>query len=188
MRVAIITTLIIIIAVLASAYIWFLFACEDDWCFIFQWQKVRATNTFEDCLAREFPVTDSFPRQCRAGTKIFTETILPEEQTTIRALNVKPNDVIQSPLTLIGQAPGPWYFEASFSVSVVDANGQLLGRGIAQAQGEWMTTEFVTFQAPLTFSTPTTPAGFLIFEKNNASGLAEHDAQVRIPVGFNPAS
>lgn len=58
-------SLTIVLIVLIGIFIWFLNACEDDWCFYFQWQKIRATNSFEECVARGFGVMESYPRQCR---------------------------------------------------------------------------------------------------------------------------
>ncbi len=95
-----------------------------------------------------------------------------------------PESVVKSPLTVTGEARGMWYFEASFPVTVRDENDQVLGTGVAQAQGEWMTTEFVPFQTTVSFSTPSTPTGFLMLHKDNPSGLPENDAEVRIPIRF----
>jgi len=92
---------------------------------------------------------------------------------------------IRSPLTVTGEARGTWYFEASFPVKVLDANGKLLGSAPAQAQGEWMTTEFVPFQATFSFATSTTQNGTLVFEKDNPSGLQENAAEIRIPITFS---
>ncbi len=47
-----------------------------------------------------------------------------------------------------------------------------------------MTTEFVSFSATLTFPLPDTTEGRLVFEKDNPSGLPEHDDQVSFPVRF----
>ncbi|MEX2014127.1 MAG: Gmad2 immunoglobulin-like domain-containing protein, partial [Parcubacteria group bacterium] len=88
-------------------------------------------------------------------------------------------------ITVLGEARGNWYFEASFPVRVLDANGKELGRGIAQAEGEWMTTNFVPFRATVRFSPPTTETGTVVFQKDNPSGLPEHDAEVKVPVRFS---
>jgi hypothetical protein len=50
---------------------WLAFSCEDDWCLLFEWQKVRVTRTFDECAFRGFPVLDAKPPECRAGDKIF---------------------------------------------------------------------------------------------------------------------
>ncbi len=96
-----------------------------------------------------------------------------------------PNETIASPVQVSGKARGTWYFEASFPVEVVDQNGQVLGIGIAQAQGDWMTEEFVNFSANIVFSKPVGTTGKLIFRKDNPSGLPEHDKQFEIPIKFS---
>lgn len=91
---------------------------------------------------------------------------------------------ITSPLTVTGEARGTWYFEASFPVKIYDAEGNLLGVIPAQAQSDWMTENYVLFSAILTFATSTTKTGTLVFEKDNPSGLPEHDNKLVIPVTF----
>lgn len=94
------------------------------------------------------------------------------------------NATISSPHTVEGQAVGQWYFEASFPVRLYDANGKEIAVAVAQAQGEWMTPEFVPFKTTLQFSTPTTATGILVFEKDNPSGLPEHADELRVPIRF----
>ncbi len=97
----------------------------------------------------------------------------------------KPLDLVSSPLSISGEARGYWYFEASFTVRMVDSNGNVLGEHYATAQEEWMTEDFVSFEAELAFDNPQTETGILILEKANASGLEEHADELRIPVRFN---
>ncbi len=106
----------------------------------------------------------------------------------IRVTSLKAGDRIASPLTVRGEARGPWYFEASFPVKVLDANGKVLGQAPATAQGEWMTTAFVPFTATIAFAAPTTPTGTVVFEKDNPSGLPQNEDALRIPVTFGAAS
>jgi hypothetical protein len=75
-----------------------------------------------------------------------------------------------------------WYFEASFPIRLVDANGNMIARTHAEAQGEWMTENFVPFTSTLTWATSTGGAGTIIFMRDNPSGLPENDAQIEIPV------
>jgi hypothetical protein len=91
---------------------------------------------------------------------------------------------IQSPLTVKGFAKGTWYFEASFPVKIVDASGKIVGQGIAQAESDWMTEKFVPFSTTIAFSTKEGEKGELIFQKDNPSGLPEHDAEFRMPIIF----
>lgn len=110
----------------------------------------------------------------------------PEEplDNLIRITSPLPNATVQSPLTVTGQARGTWYFEASFPVRVLDGNGKELAVVPAQAQGEWMTEEFVPFRATLTFTAPTTATGTVVFQKDNPSGLPQFEDERRIPVRF----
>lgn len=98
----------------------------------------------------------------------------------------RPNDTITSPLTISGRARGNWFFEASFPVRLVDANGQNipLDPPYIMATGDWMTTEFVPFTATLNFTRPTTDTGTLILQKDNPSGLPENADELKIPVKF----
>ncbi len=85
------------------------------------------------------------------------------------------------PLIVSGEARGPWYFEAVFPVILLDAEGQLIAQGIATAQEEWMTEDFVPFSMQLYYETLSTE-GTLILEKSNPSGLPENALQLSVPV------
>src|SRR3989344_9626442 len=107
------------------------------------------------------------------------------ENSMIRVVVPSSNALVSSPLAIAGEARGNWYFEASFPAKILDANGRVLGQMPIQAQGEWMTTDFVPFRASLSFATSTTATGFLVLEKDNPSGLPENAAEVRIPIRFS---
>jgi hypothetical protein len=175
---------VFLIVFVFSLGFFFLNQCEDDWCFLFQWQKVRAATSFERCVLLGFPVMESYPRQCRAGEKSFTEVIQPIENENVRVTTPSPNAVVKSPLFVSGEARGTWYFEASFPVRLLDGNGKEIAIRPAQAKSEWMTIDFVPFEVLLEFIAPETPVGTLEFVKDNPSGLPEHDDSFSIPVRF----
>ncbi|MBP6858236.1 MAG: hypothetical protein KBC33_00175 [Candidatus Pacebacteria bacterium] len=107
----------------------------------------------------------------------------------IRVISVVPGGDIVSPLRITGEARGPWYFEASFPVLLTDGDGLIIAEGYGQAQGEWMTTEFVPFVATLEFTIPANADAFgrrgtLIFKNDNPSGDPARDMAVEIPVLF----
>lgn len=102
----------------------------------------------------------------------------------IRVREPAPNTVVHSPLTVRGDARGTWYFEASFPVRLLDANGHVLAQAPAQAEGEWMTESYVPFSVTLTFQAPAPGPGTLVLEKDNPSGLPEHAAELRVPLRF----
>lgn len=135
------------------------------------------------CGRKETPKTapDSVPQPVAVDSAGPAET-----DDLVHLTAPHPNDLITSPLTVSGQARGTWYFEASFPVILIGANGDTLAMKPAQAQGEWMTADFVPFTLTLVFTAPATPAGgILILKKDNPSGLPEHDAELRIPIRFH---
>jgi hypothetical protein len=103
----------------------------------------------------------------------------------IELYNPLPGDQIQSPLAIEGMAKGPWYFEASFPVYLLNAAGDTIARVPAESQGEWMTENMVPFKATLEFTPPAGDSGTLIFARSNASGLPEHDDELRVPIKFH---
>ena len=107
-----------------------------------------------------------------------------EKSDSIVIENPQLNQVISSPLEVSGKARGTWFFEAEFPVKLYDNDGKEIAVGIAKAQGEWMTEEFVPFIATLTFETPLADKGELVFEKSNPSDLPENADSLRIPVKF----
>lgn len=114
-----------------------------------------------------------------------------DKSNLIRVSSPTPNATITSPLKITGEARGNWFFEASFPVSLVNWDGLIIADGIATAEGEWMTEEFVPFTAELEFVSPYKAGdpdfmknGTLILQKDNPSGLPEHDDALEIPLHF----
>jgi hypothetical protein len=106
----------------------------------------------------------------------------------IRVDSPRPNQTVQSPLIITGKARGSWFFEASFPVFLVDWDGLIIAQGIAQAKGDWTTTDFVPFEAKLIFTADKkaySNKGTLILKKDNPSGLSKNDDVLEIPVIIN---
>ena len=94
------------------------------------------------------------------------------------------NGRVQSPLLIVGEAR-LWYFEATFPVRLLNASGGEIAVGYAEADGDWMTEDWVPFTAELSFpAQPSGSMGTLVLEKDNPSGLPENDDRVEIPVKF----
>ena len=106
------------------------------------------------------------------------------ENAKIRLESPKANQIVSSPLVVTGIARGTWYFEASFPVRLLDANNQELAVMPAQAQGEWMTEDFMPFSVTLTFANPATATGKWILQKDTPSGDPARDEQIEILVRF----
>ena len=142
---------------------------------------------FQECVDAGHPVEETYPARCLTPDgKTFTQNIGNEmELADLIIINSpRPNAKIANPLNVSGKARGAWFFEASFPVRLMDKNGNELANGIATAQSDWMTEDFVEFLATLEFTTPPTTAGTLILQKDNPSGLSEHNNQLIVPVEF----
>lgn len=93
--------------------------------------------------------------------------------------------LITSPVRVTGKARGSWYFEAEFPIRVLDAHGDMIGTGVARAQGDWQTSSYVPFEASIVFrAAPTDSTGSLVIEKSNPSGRFQDAAESRVPVRF----
>lgn len=144
-------------------------------------------TNFEQCQKAGYPVMESYPRQCRADGETFVEELPDSAQKDdlIRLTNPLPNQSISSPLTVEGEARGTWFFEGDFPVVLTNWDGLIIATGIAQAQGEWMTGDFVPFKATLEFEKPSyKDNGSLILQRNNPSDLPEQDDALEIPILF----
>ncbi len=178
------------LVLVAGLAVFVFLGCSEKWCgFLGSDAEVivdlEPPRSFKDCVALGNPVMESHPRRWVVGKITFVETVPAETVPDSVVLeSLVANGKITSPVTLLGKALGTWFFEASFPVRVLDAEGNVLGTGVAEAKSDWMTTGYVPFTATITFSGATTDTGFLEFVKDNPSGLPEHDASVRMPVRF----
>lgn len=110
----------------------------------------------------------------------------------------KSDITLNAPTTTIevrGKARGSWFFEGTFPVELVSGtkNVGLIAKGIASADGEWMTTEYVPFHATLTVHLTNDQIlnasgsdGSLILKKDNPSGDPKNDDAFIIPISLVP--
>lgn len=179
MKSRIIVIAIFILVVLGSAG-WILYRNQQK-------REIAAISNFEECTAAKYPILESYPRQCKTPDgRTFIEDVGNEMEKLdlIRISYPRPNQVITSPLVITGEARGYWFFEASFPVKLLDGEGNVIASHYAEAKDDWMTQDFVPFQATLEFQKPATRKGTLVLEKDNPSGLPEHADELRIPVLF----
>ena len=102
---------------------------------------------------------------------IYVETPLPEE-------------VAGKEFSVIGEAVGSWFFEASFPIQILDKDGKVLATAIAQAQKDWMTSNFVPFKADVQIPENYIGAATVVLQKDNPSDLSEHDASISFPINI----
>jgi hypothetical protein len=136
------------------------------------------------------PATQNTPEAAPENNTPANNNVPPEASVTYKNASgdlIKvglpyPGAVVGKDFSVIGQARGSWYFEASFPVQVLDKNGNILAQTPAQAQGEWMTKNFVPFKAdikiPQTYIGPAT----LILKNDNPSGDPSRDKSVSFPI------
>jgi hypothetical protein len=141
--------------------------------------------SFDDCAVAGYPVTGSSPRQCRTPDGRTYAEEMPAPAITYKNAtadhivpeNPFPGAVVGKEFMATGKARGVWFFEGSFPVTLLDKDGKVLFQTYATAEGEWMTTEFVSFKSqpikvPVTYIGPAT----LVLQKDNPSDMREHDA------------
>ncbi|HRY31189.1 MAG TPA: Gmad2 immunoglobulin-like domain-containing protein [Candidatus Paceibacterota bacterium] len=112
-----------------------------------------------------------------------------EKADLIKIASLSANQEIKSPITITGEARGYWFFEAVLPVIIIDKEGNVLGQGVATAQDDWMTTDFVSFTATVSFNkfkfaSDGAKSGAIIFQKSNQSGLPENDDALEFPITF----
>ena len=178
--------ILVLILIIGAVLIYFLIL--EPLCALCKFKPTETINNFEECVAKGYPILESYPRQCRTPDgKTFVEDIGNELEKIdlIRISKPRPNEFIQSPLEIEGEARGYWFFEADFPVQLLDANGKEIATGIAKTSSNWMTEDFVPFEAKIEFQVPATKKGILILEKDNPSGLPENADELQIPVRFS---
>ncbi|MES2436641.1 MAG: Gmad2 immunoglobulin-like domain-containing protein [Patescibacteria group bacterium] len=157
-------------------------------------ERYLSVANFEECAKAGYPIMESYPSRCSTPDgKTYTQNVSTStitiatstKSSNVRMATPRPEELVKSPLKIAGSARGTWFFEASFPVQLVDANGTLIAQGPATAKGEWMTTDFVPFEASLVFTNPTTATGTLILKKDNPSGDLARDEEHRIPITFS---
>ncbi len=150
-------------------------------------EDLKNISSYETCVEAGFPSLESYPPRCITDDgRSFTQEIgnILEYHEEFLLENPRPNQKIASPIRVSGQARGIWFFEGSFSGELFDRNNTSLGTVILQADGEWMTEEFVPFEGELSYTTPGTETGTLVIMNANPSGLPEHEKKINIPVMF----
>lgn len=118
-----------------------------------------------------------------AATPVRKEIRFLEDSKNIVIDSPKFNEEIQSPLVITGKARGVWFFEGEFPVTLKDADGKVLVRSWARAEGSWMTTDFVPFKLEVKFHPPLTKTGVLVFEKSSQKTGEVHE-RVELPIRF----
>ncbi len=144
-------------------------------------------SDFDQCVLAGYSVMESYPARCATPDgKTFVQDIGNELEKTnlIRVTNPRPHQTVNTPFLVQGEARGFWYFEATFPVKLIDEEDNMIWQHYAQAQGEWMTEDFVPFEVLVDADVSGFKKGFLILEKSNPSDLSEYADELRIPLNL----
>ncbi len=151
--------------------------------------QTLTVSSFEECVAANYPVMETYPRQCKTPEgKNFVEIIT--QKFTYSNSNAEmividsplPDTVVTKDLVITGKARGQWFFEASFPIQVLDKDGTIIATGIGEAKGDWMTTEFVPFTATIKVPDSYTGTLTIVLNKDNPSDMRENDASISFSV------
>ena len=118
-------------------------------------------------------------------SEVATSTFEIPAQSLIHVSSPTASSSVGGIITVKGEARGAWYFEGSFPLKVLDQNRNSIGAGVAHAEGEWMTANFVPFTASIDVTeSKYHGSATLILLKDNPSGLPENDDSVSIPISI----
>lgn len=124
-------------------------------------KETNATNTNSEVNAN-------------GNTNVIPTNVNGDVETTIELVQLTTplaSSTVTSPIEISGSAPGTWFFEGVFPITLVDADGQELAHTQAQPLGDWMTIELVEFSASLEYTATKTTMAELVFKPDNPSGL-----------------
>lgn len=147
----------------------------------------RMPTSFNECVASGLPVQESYPRRCLLPSgQSFSEDIGNELEKIdlIVVDSPRPNSNVNKLLTVSGKARGTWFFEASFPISLIDIHNNKIATGVAQAQGDWMTEDFVSFVATISIPESASGQAKLILKKDNPSGDQARADELIVPVNI----
>lgn len=138
----------------------------------------KAGGTFESssttCTLPDLVVEDPEPIVATTTVDDVSDQIVVDE--VLFATSTE--DVDEIVLSISGEARGMWYFEASFPVEI-KIGTTTIATGIAEAQSDWMTEDFVPFEVEIEYGDEYSgEAATIILKKDNPSGLSENDAQL----------
>ncbi|MFP4514476.1 MAG: Gmad2 immunoglobulin-like domain-containing protein [Parcubacteria group bacterium] len=99
------------------------------------------------------------------------------------------NETLSSPVNIEGEATGPWYFEGTFTVKLIDReNAGIIADSYVTALGDWMTEEPVDFSGNIEYEIEEETEALLILESANPSGLPENLMTYSIPVTLSSSN
>jgi len=151
--------------------------CENEPCSTTQKEFTNA------CLAEKENATIVFEWTCAEMLEAKKQEIADK----VIIISPEANSVVTSPISLSGEAPGNWFFEATAPVRLLDSMWVIIAQGYITAEWDRMTTNQVPFSGTLEFQLQwflPSKNWTLIFQAQNASWEEEFDIEISLPVRF----
>lgn len=117
-----------------------------------------------------------------SGNTTSTSTATSSAELPVVLSYPQKNQEVTNPIQIRGMARGNWFFEASFPIQLVDSAGNIIARGHAQAEDDWMTTNYVNFSAEIQYPATSTGSALLVLSKDNPSDNPDFDEHIFVPV------
>lgn len=171
-----IVTLVLVLAAAAATY-----------SYLTQQRTINQLETSKNELASQvqsLKATIASSEAKKPTTPLDKTTFTSEKGVQVTVTSPVAGAVINSPLTISGNVPGSWSFEAQFTVRILDAQGNILGQAPATLSGDWMTEAMVPFTVTINFTQSASKNGTLVLLKANPSGLAANNDTVTVPIEF----
>lgn len=157
--------------------------CENvsqDWC------KQNAGLRYDECGSACRHSSEDVvmcTMQCVPFCSFSSDEVVSNQTINVQSPLV--DQIITSPLSLVGEASGTWFFEGDFPVELLDSKGNIMATTYVLSTEDWMTERMVPFLGQLVFKNPNNvKSGILRFKKDNPSGLFENDENFDVPIKF----
>jgi hypothetical protein len=179
----VITVILIILAIIVVGAIAYLkFSSEDTWlCENGAWVKHGQPSEPMPIAGCGIPQNENENNNINNTNLNANNTNAAPGEINVKVDSLKAGDTVTNPLTITGSAR-TWYFEASFPIKLLDETGKEIAATPAQAQGDWMTSDWVPFKAILNFTSAKDQKGTLVLMNDNPSGIPEKQEKFEIPV------
>lgn len=146
-------------------------------------------ETITDKTAANINAVNQNTNNSTAPTEIININAEPETYLDIKLTSPAASETageFKLPFIIKGEAKGTWFFEAEFPIYIVDGKGTKVATAIGRATEDWMTTDYIGFEAAVNEITtvPATETGEIVLNKANPSGLPANAAEFRAPIKF----
>ncbi len=98
------------------------------------------------------------------------------------SFSISPGQKVSGVIKVTGSVKNAYFFEGNIILNILDMNGKLLKNGHGTATTEWTTSLPVAFSATLDFTTLPKGPAYIQIHNDNASGLAENDKSILVPI------